>query len=362
MPEYNPLNERLKKQYEDTLLHEGYREPRTADAVWKAINLYEKYTGRKDLTSIDLEQAKGFKRWFVKQENAKEERLSLSTARSTLKNLRDFFNWLAQHPQYARKIDRRAATYLRLSNNEERAGRATRALPVPTVEEVRQALMVMPCGTDIEKRDRAVLAFMALTGVRDAALVSLKIKDVDRAQEEVWQDPKHVKTKNRKAISTFFMPFDPLWLEITNEWLDYAVEGLGLQPDDPLFPKTRVRSNPETLAFEVVGLSREHWANATPVRDIFKAAFTRAGLPYYNPHSIRKMLATWALENCNQVQFKAISQNIGHEHAMTTYNSYGTLNDHKRRNVIRSIGMGESNLSHIPADALMAEMQRRMGG
>src|SRR6185369_2378257 len=100
MTEYNYLNERLKKQYEDGLLHEDYREQRTADAVWKAINLYENYAGRKDFTTFDMEQAKGFKRWLIKQENAKGELLSLSTVRSTLKILRDFFSWLALHPQY----------------------------------------------------------------------------------------------------------------------------------------------------------------------------------------------------------------------------------------------------------------------
>jgi integrase/recombinase XerD len=362
MIEYNALNERLKKQYEDTLLHENYRDKRTVEAVWKAINLFEKHTGKKDFTSFDMEQAKGFKRWLVKQENAKGELLSLSTVRSTLKQLRDFFGWLAIHPKYIRKIDARAAAYLRLSNNEDRAGRSTRELPVPTVEEVRTVLEAMPHGTDIEKRNRAIIAFMALTGVRDAALISLKIKDIDLIKKEVWQDPKHVNTKNRKAISTFFMAFDPLWEEIVLEWLEHAAHTLGLGPDDPLFPHTHVTSNPLTLTFEVTGLSRKHWANATPVCQIFREAFEVAGLPYYNPHSFRKMLALWALEHCSQMEFKAISQNIGHENAITTYNAYGKLNDYKRRTVIRAIGKGNTDISQVPVTVLMAEVQKRMGG
>ena len=360
MMKYNALNEKLKKQYEDSLLHENYRDKRTVEAVWKAINLYEKYTGKKDFTSFDAEQAKGFKRWLIKQENANGELLSLSTVRSTLKQLRDFFGWLAIHPKYLRKIDARAASYLRLSNNDDRAGRATRELPVPSLEEVRKVLLAMPHHTHIEKRDRAIIAFLALTGVRDAALVSLKVKDIDRIRGEVWQDPKHVKTKNRKAISTFFMPFDPLWLEITKDWLRFIDEELSLQPNDPLFPKTEIKCNPQTLQFEVVGLAREHWANATPIRELFKTAFARVNLPYYNPHSFRKMLAVWALEHCSQMEFKAISQNIGHDHALTTYNAYGNLNDHKRRSVIQSIGTKTTELGHIPVDMLMTEMARRM--
>lgn len=360
MPEYNPLNERVKKQYEEGLLHEEYREERTVDAIWKAINSFENFTGRKDFTTFNMEQAKNFKRWLIKQQNGKGELLSLSTVRSTLKMLRDFFLWLAIHPQYIRKVDGRAAGYLRLSNNNERAGRATKERPVPSIEEVRKVLETIPHGTEIEKRDRAIIAFMALTGVRDASLISLKMKDVDRIKKEVWQDPKHVKTKNRKAISTFFMPFDPLWQDIFMEWFDYAEQELGFKPNDPIFPKLKVESSPITLQFEVTGLSREHAANATPVRHIFKKSFTLAGLPYYHPHSFRKMLIIWAMENCTQIEFKAISQNIGHEHAAVSYNVYGKLTDQKRQSVISGIGTGKTELNHVSDAVIMAEMQRRM--
>lgn len=357
--EYNPLNERLKKQYEDTLLHENYRDVRTADAVWKALNLFEKFTCKNDFISFNAEQAKAFKRWLIKQENSAGELLSISTTHSTLKNLRDFFGWLAIHPQYMRKIDRRAVAYLRFSNNQERAGRATRERPVPAIEEIRTTLQAMPYETTLQKRDRAIIAFMALTGVRDAALISLKMKDIDRTKREVWQDAKHVKTKNAKSLSTFFMAFDPLWEEIVIDWLDYAASVLCLQPNDPIFPKTQLDNNPETLLF-VPSLSREHWANATPIREILKKAFSAANVPYYHPHSFRKMLVVWAVEHCTQMEFKAISQNISHEHAMTTYNAYGKLTDHKRQQVIRAIGTGNNDLSHVPKDVLLLELGKRM--
>lgn len=359
MPEYNPLNERLKKQYEDGLIHGAYREPGTVDAVWKAINLFEQFIGLKDFLTFNAEQAKGFKRWLVKQKNAKGEPLSLSTVRSTLANIREFFRWLATHPDGIRKVDGSAVGYLRLSNNDERAGRATREQPAPTVEEVHKALSAMPMCSDVEKRNRAIIAFTALSGVRDAALISLKMKDVDLAKRAIWQDPKHVKTKNRKGISTFFMVFDPIWEEVVSDWIVFARNTLGFLDSDPLFPKELVENNPEKMKFESVGLSREHWANASPVRDIFKSAFRTAGLPYYRPHSFRKMLVIWAMDNCSQIQVKAISQNLGHEHAMTTYNSYGTLNLNEQRKAIEGIGQGKSELHDVPIEDMLAEIQKR---
>ena len=37
----------------------------------------------------------------------------------------------------------------------------------------------MPSATEIEQRDRAVMAFTILTGIRDSAMVSLRLKHVD---------------------------------------------------------------------------------------------------------------------------------------------------------------------------------------
>lgn len=359
MPEFNALNERLKKEYEDALLHGAHKERRTVDAAWKAINLFEEFTGKKDFTTFNTQQAKDFKRWLMKKTNQAAEPLSVSTISHVLSNVRAFFKWLAVHPQCIRKVDGQAVAYLRLSNNDERAGRATREQPVPSLEEVRKALESMPYGTDVERRNRAIIAFTALTGVRDAALISLKMKDIDLKKREIWQDPRHVKTKNRKGITTVFMAFDPLWEEIFTDWLNYARDTLGFKDNDPLFPKELVISDPEKMRFVSAGLSQEHWSNASPVRGIFKDAFMQAGLPYYRPHSFRKMLVIWAMENCSQIQVKAISQNIGHEHAMTTYNAYGTLNIQTQRNAILGIVEGSADLKNVSTEELMQEVIRR---
>jgi integrase/recombinase XerD len=359
MTEYNPENERVKKQYEEALLHGRHRAPRTVEAVWKAINLFEKFTGQKSFKNFNTEQAKGFKRWLTRQHNANGQPLSLSTTRSSLANIRAFFSWLIVLPQYTKRVDGRGIDYLRLSDNEERAGRATREKIAPTVEEFHRVLENMPYGSDVEKRDRAIVAFALVTGVRDGALISLKHKDVDLDKREVWQDPRHVKTKNRKGITSQFVPIDTLAEEIVLEWIDYSRNVLGMKPDDPLFPKQRVVNNPETLQFEACGFSTEHWANATPVRDIFHKAFIAAGLPKCQPHTVRNTITIWAQGNCSQLQFKAISQSLGHDHAMTTYNAYGNLPHYDVRKAVASIGEGSSDLRHLSTEDLWAELKER---
>ncbi|PCJ99169.1 MAG: recombinase XerC [Zetaproteobacteria bacterium] len=359
MSEFNAINEKFKKEYEDALIHGAHKEVRTVDAAWKAINMFENFTGKKDFITFNTKQAKDFKRWLMKQKNKEDQPLSVSTVSHILSNVREFFKWLAMHPKCIRKVDGQAVAYLRMSNNDERAGRATRQRPSPTIEQYRKALDIMPSDTDIEKRNRAIFAFAALTVARDAAIVSLKMKDIDLDAREVWQNPRHVKTKNRKSITTVFMPFDPVWEEIFVDWFMYARDTLGFKGDDALFPKETLICDPDEMKFKSAGLSREHWANAAAVRSIFKDAFKNAGLPHCTPHSVRNMIVNWAMEHCTQYQFKAISQNIGHESVMTSYNAYGNFNMDTQRSAILSIGEGHAELVNVSYDELLEELSKR---
>ena len=74
------------------------------------------------------------------------------------------------------------------------------------------------------------------------------------------------------------------------------------------------------------GLEREHWSSASPIRTIFREAFERAGLPYFNPHSFRNTLVRLGQDVCKSPEeFKAWSQNLGHEKVLTTFISYGEV-------------------------------------
>lgn len=362
MPEFNPVNELIKKQYEEALIHGRCRDPKTVKAVWDAITLFERFMERADFKTFNSEQAKGFKKWLEKQTNKDGELLSLSTVRGILNNIREFFLWLAIHPKYVRKIDGRAVEYLRLSNNDNRAARASREKVPPSIEELDKTLTAMPDATDIEKRDKAIFAFMMLTCVRDDALVSLRMKDVNIDQKTLWQDPKHVRTKFRKGIVTAFVSAPiPNAEAIFIDWYAYARDVLGFGHNDPLFPQTLVISSAKTLTFEVKGLSRDPWASAAPIREIFKKAFAAVGLPYFNPHLLRNTIVQWAEKNCTPYEFKAISQNLGHEHAMTTYNSYGKLPARAQIEAIINLGKVNTDMNAMPTDKLLAELARRTG-
>src|SRR6478752_5433191 len=121
------------------------------------------------------------------------------------------------------------------------------------------------------------------------------------------------------------------------DWVRYldTLQLFGLS--DPLFPATVVVQDQYHL-FQTGGLSRRHWSNATPIRTIFKEAFTSAGLAYANPHSFRKTLAQLGERLCRTPEeFKAWSQNLGHEQVLTTFSSYGQVGPHRQAELIRHL-------------------------
>jgi integrase len=196
----------------------------------------------------------------------------------------------------------------------------------------------MPDDTEIAKRDRALIAFIFLTGARDRAVTSLKLKHVDIAADKVFQDAREVKTKCAKTFVTQFFRVGEMPLSIFKEWVSFLKTVKGSGEDDPLFPATEVELHGMTRS-ATIGLSRRHWQTTTPIRKIFRTAFARAGLPYFNPHSFRSTLARLGAKLCGPgEEWKAWSQNLGHTDMMTTFSSYGHVPEHRQCEIIANIG------------------------
>lgn len=360
MPEFNPNNEVTKKKYEEILIHAQNLDSKTVRAAWNSISMFEKSTGYQDFKTLDKQQAQNFKARLAKQTNAEGEVISLATMRTHLKNVRDFFKWLAIHPGHFKKINGDAVEYFRLSDKRNRAAHASKEKIPPTLEELKKALSAMPCSTDIEKRDRAIFAFTIITGARVSSIISIKRQDINLDRKTVWQNPKHVDTKRGKGIMTRFVTaIMPMAETIVIEWVKYIDDVLGFGPSDPIFPKVKVETNAKSMSFEAIGLSKEHWASSQPVRDIFKSAFKAAGLPYYHPHLFRNTICKWGLGALGHKEYKALSQNIGHDHVMTTYNSYANLTQGEQIEIIANIDGNNTDLQSVSTDAILAEFARR---
>ncbi len=174
----------------------------------------------------------------------------------------------------------------------------------------------------------------------------MKLKHVDLVAGIVYQDAREVKTKFSKTFTTFFFTVGEEISKIVVDWVNYLREVKLWGTDDPIFPATDMVLN-AAKQFEAAGLKREHWSSAASIRRIFREAFHAAKLPYFNPHSLRRTLVRLGEMVCRTPeQFKAWSQNLGHEGVLTTFYSYGEVGSRRQGEIIQ--GLAEPRQTERP--------------
>jgi integrase/recombinase XerC len=349
MTKHNPENERIKRQYFDYLKEAKRYSEQSVDTAAKALKRFEEYNHYRSFKVFNVQQAVAFKRHLAEQTAQRSgEKLSKATLHTTLTQLKQFFFWLAGQPGYKARIQYSDADYFNLSGKDTRIATTQRERKAPTLEQVKRVIETMPSDSEIECRNRALLAFALLTGARDSAIASMKLKHVDLKEGCVHQDACEVKTKFSKTFTTYFFPVGSGVQGILEEWVTFLQVEKLWGNDDPLFPATRIVVG-ANQQFEAGGLERKQWNTAGPIRTIFREAFVNAGLPYFHPHSIRKTLALLGEQVCKTPEeFKAWSQNLGHEQVLTTFNSYGAVRQDRQGEIIRKLGLPQQS---VPAEA-----------
>jgi integrase/recombinase XerD len=347
MPTHSPENERIKRAYFTYLKEARGLSEHSIDAAAAALSRFEEYNRYRDFKSFHVQQAVGFKHKLAKHVNARTgEPLSKRTLFGNLSALRAFFHWLAGQPGYRSRLTYADAEYFALSEKDAGIAKAVSERPVPTLEQIRHVVQTMPDGTDVERRNRALIAFTILTGARDGAIASMKLKHVDVEHGKVVQDAREVRTKFAKTFTTCFFSVGADVQQLVVDWVAFLTREQLFGPGDPLFPATQVVLD-EHRHFQVGGLSRSHWSNASPIRAIFKEAFEGASLPYANPHSFRKTLALLGERTCRTPEeFKAWSQNLGHDQVLTTFSSYGQIGYARQAELIRGLASTPDRLAN----------------
>lgn len=350
MSQVNPKNERLKMQYANDLKVYDGRAESTIDPKLRAIKLFEEMTDFADLDSFDHDMAVR----FIAGVSARK--MSAPSRLTKVRHVKGFFQYLAQEGLLKKKNARKAVNAIRLSERERRAGQGRKPVKFHSVEQYKAAILAMPKTTAIERRDRAMMAFLLLTAARDGAMITANLEHIDLAQREFMQDPDVVHTKGGKLIPTWFYPVGDEIIQELADYIGYLRSELGFTDKDPLFPSS-ARQQDENDRFEYIGLTKQKWANAQPVRNAVRAAFNAIDLPYVKPHSIRHTLTELAYElGLTPEEFKAWSQNYGHKDVSTTYNHYGPISPERQKTVILSLHNRPNENSDSDMPQTRAEM------
>ncbi|MEL7469612.1 MAG: site-specific integrase [Pseudomonadota bacterium] len=334
-------NLRIKRKYLVWLAEAKGQAKGSVDKAAAAIDRFSNWLGDRSFKGFNPDWARGFKR-HLEAPGDHGKALSAASVDHTSRALRSFHLWLADQPGYKSRIRHSDAEYFSPSQRTANSARGTYWREHPSIEQWRHVLNTMPSDTVIERRNRAVFAFLGLTGSRDGAAASLSLGNTDLRAGCVHFRGPGVETKFGKVFTTWFLPVGGGAREIFDAWVAELRDVHLFGPHDPLFPKTLVGlGNDRRLGPQ--GLAREPWSSGVRICTIWRSAFESAGLPAYPAHSVRHMLAELGSRVCRSPeQLKAFSQNLGHEDVMTTLRSYGTVPAGRQGEIIRSLDVDQS--------------------
>lgn len=346
MPAVNVRNEKVKHRYYDYLKEAQGFSQKSIDAIQKAIYRYEEFSKNEDFANFNSEKAKEFKKWLENKKNANNKhQISLSTNYTYLRYLRNFFKWLCYQPSYKSKISMTDVEYLKLDKQKSRIATSTKRERFPTIEQVKKVVQSIKIESDIDLRDRALICFTLLSGMRDSAIVSLPLACFDEDRLLITQDPRQgVKTKFSKTIYSYLFKFDDDMLCYILSWVRYLKSELLLGNNNPLFPRNKIEFAENSKAFMSNRLEPEFWQGVNPMREIFKQRFDDADIEYFSPHCFRHTAINLAEKKCrNAEELKAVSQNLGHENVGTTFGSYGNINNNRVGELVQNMDFSNSN-------------------
>ena len=187
MRKYCEENERVKCAYFRYLREANRKSDDAIDKVAAALIRFEESTGFKPFKKFHIQQAIAFKEALRAARHPKTGApLSVATVSGTLRMVKAFFKWLAWRPGYKSVVSPCDAEYFNLSARDEAIARAAPEKPFPSMEQTLHVFRTMPGETLIERRNRALFALLAVTGIRVAAATSLKLKHFNLDAEEVF--------------------------------------------------------------------------------------------------------------------------------------------------------------------------------
>ncbi len=338
MSKHNEKNERLKYKYTGFLKHSRGKSDSTIDKALAAIDRYQEVINYRNFGSFKPDWAIEFKDCLEAERNKRTKKpLAAGTIVAILKEVKAFHKWLADQEGYRSKIRYSDADYFNPSNRQVQIAKDAGPKKYPSPEEIRHVLKSMSSNSPIQKRNRALIACLFMTGMRVGALVGVKLKHVNLVDGSVHHDARDMHTKFSKSSVINFFPVGDDVVTIFEDYVIYLREVLLFSPEDPLFPKTNML-NAADGSLKPSNLKREHWSGAGPVRDIVAKAFISAGLPKYGPHSFRHTLGHLGQTMCKTPEdFNAWSQNSSHNDVLTTLRSYGQLSNERKSELMKGL-------------------------
>jgi integrase len=335
---WTPANERILHAY---LVFAGQYHQRTIEAVLASIRDFERCLAPKSFEGITPKDVSDWRDHLLRRgdPDAPGAR-SRSTVRHRASHVRTFLRWLVQQPGY-RRLNPGLADYARLPKAASAALLQPPPRPYPSLEEALAMVAAMPRRSMRERRDRAIVAVLFLTGLRADTAASIRFGDLDPEARSVQVNARHVRSKNGKSLTVSWFPVGEAFEAILRGWIA-ELRQYGAEAGDALFTQDAALSGRRTL-IRPDASPLKPWASSDPIRRAFKNGCRAAGLPAYTPHAARHFLKALGDELCRTEQQRdAWSKNLGHETRQITVSHYAKITDAQRKDILDRMRSGET--------------------
>ena len=348
----NPANEEIKQDYRFYLKHQRdfkLNNDSIKDKMSK-IDKYDEFFNYADF--IEFDTNKGIEYYNHLLGRFENGQLEMSTVLSYLNTIKEFLNWyFDNHKVKSKKTLIASLVTLEPKDEHRRLAQRLEYVEYPSQDEFEQIISFSE-ETILDKRDKAILTFLYISGARISAVATATIKSIDEKKMIFFQDPlEGIKTKRSKHIISILLKFDKKYYECIRSWINFLKVECGFRGIDPLFPvvKDVVKKN------FMNGEADYRKMIAKRCRDVL--------LPEYHPHAFRHAHIYKALSYVrNGWQLRALSQNVGHESLMTILEKYAKMKPEEYMRVLDDmVGDGDVNneLSKFSTDELIEELKHR---
>lgn len=336
---YNFENVNIIREYFVRLKEgKGYAQV-TSESKLRDVIEFDLYLNGQDYRRLTKEIAIEYKK-FLREKKWQGNPIGLKTVSQKLSSIVEFYNWLRIQPRYKSRVDGSAIEYFSLSLGERNALKTQVNLrDIPSLDDILNLIKSIKGNSEIEMRDRALIAFILMSGIRVGSITTLKLADFDIHKLRVTLNPlKGAKTKNKKAFRVGLTVFHDELLNQFIKWVNHLTDIKKFTPEMPLFPMAAIEQSGDSLSYIAENVKAEPWKSTGSINIILKKRSDEAGLPYFNPHSYRSTIIQICKSlNLTIEEMSAISQNLGQNDLHIAEVSYATMEPNTRLNKITNI-------------------------
>ena len=291
------------------------------------MNAFDNFTNHAPYKEFTYETAKAFVKFLMQDK-------SINSIHRILQNVREFFIWLKEKDGYKKAIDIDCIDALTLSRKDQEKINFVEPKEIIPLEEMEVVAMDFKPQNEMETRSQVLLVFLLVgNGIRIESALKTAIGDLNLRQGFVFQR----NPKKGRPQRTDLLKFKQELFEILIKWVDLLKNQYNFTEKDPLFPRVQMTLNGEFM-FEKDGYKKEF---ITPNAVSEQLAKLFEGY-HFTPHMVRHSLTNFFYESeITFEQEKAFSQNLGHKNLHTTRDSYYSLPEQKKTQIIKKLDIEE---------------------